>query len=169
MCNKSFMNTLILCCAIIVLGFTSCHKPVIGQGQGEIIVDCIRKENNFYLAKSGLVRIGLGNGYKPDAGTLSESYQTRKIRFTEPADARAYFMKVFNEYVKPFNADARLANLISCHPFTLDNTVLQITFIDERGKPQTSPYIARIRNTDTAICVYRYDAKTGLFDLDSDS
>jgi hypothetical protein len=122
-----------------------------------IIVDSIRRQNNFNFAKSGLVRVGFGDAYNSDLGTLKENYQTRKVHFQKVEDARAYFIKVFNDYVKDLNADKRLAQLVKGHPFGPANTEIQITFLDEQGSPSSAPHIARIRNSQNTLIIYTYN------------
>jgi hypothetical protein len=136
---------------------TSCHGPVIGQSQDVIIVDTLRRQNNFTFAKNGLVRVGIVDAYNPDLGTLTETYQTRKMRFLTVDAARAFFVKTFAEYVAHFNADSRLCTLIKGHPFGAHNASIQITVLDEHGSPPNAPEIARIRNSQNTIIFYTYD------------
>ncbi len=143
--------------AIVIFCFTSCHPPIVGQTHDVILVDCIRKENNFELAKTGLVRVGVGSGYKSDESTLRESYQTRRVKFQDMEQARSYFIKVFNEYVKPFNANSHLASVVKTYPFSSSNTEVRITFLGQNGGPVIPPYIAQIRNEGDSILLYTYD------------
>lgn len=129
-----------------LLGFfllASCHGPVIGQSQDELIVDCIRKQNNFLLAKEGVVRVGFENA----SGTIKEYYETRKIRFQNQEEAKAYFLKIFERYIAALNADRRLKN----HPFSFANTSMQIAFLDSSGAPLKTPYIAKMYNDGNTV------------------
>jgi len=132
--------------------FTSCHRPI--QSQDEIIVESIRKENNFDLAKLGLVRITVGDAYNRRQNTVHESYQTRKIQFSTVEDARAFFISVYNDYTKPFANDKRLK------PIEIE---LQITFIDTRANPLLPPKIARLRNEGHTLHFYSFEDNTGRF------
>jgi hypothetical protein len=154
----------IIKCLIPLLLLTACHRPIIGQSQDVIIVDCIRKENNYNLATGGLVRIGKADAYDEVSGTLKESYQTRKIHFNNLDQARVYFVKIFNEYVKPFNANKRLKTMVKSFPFTSKNTEIEVTFIDGRSVPHAAPDIARIRNDFDRLLFYSYDPEKGTFD-----
>jgi hypothetical protein len=119
------------------------------MSQDGIAVDCIRKETTFSFAKRGLVRVGIGSHYD---GTLSETFQTRKVVFDNVDEARAYFITLFNDYIAPFNSDKRFSD----RPFSCENTSLQITFLTITGKPQEAPNIARIRNEGERIIAYSY-------------
>jgi len=144
----------------VFFAVTSCSAPRIAGQQDVLIVDCIRKKTNFDMAKEGLVRIGLGEAYKPDEGRIAESYQTRKIKFTSLEEAKAFFNKIFTKYLKPINEDKRLASLAKGYPFSASNTELEITFIDTRGTPLASPNIARVRNSGSSVILYTYDQET---------
>ncbi len=157
------MSKLFLKCIFLLMLFSSCHRPIIGQSQDVIIVDSIRKENNFGFAVKGLVRVGFSEPYSSDVGMLRESYQTRKVIFIKRDEARNYFVRIFNEYVKPFNANNRLKVLAKNFPFDPGNTEIQITFLDEHGTPPAPPYIARIRNSSGKILIYSYDSESGLY------
>jgi hypothetical protein len=134
------------------------------QKQDVIIVDCIRKENNFGLAKqAGLVRAGVGNAYNPESGTIEEIYHTRKIKFENADLAVVFFKAVFNDYIKPLNSDKRLGSMVKSFPFSPENTTIQITFIDPHGIPVTAPHIARIRNEEGKILLFSYDSETGRY------
>lgn len=143
---------------LCVLGVsTSCHGPVIGQSQDVIIVDTLRRQTTFTFAKNGLVRVGMIDAYNPDLGTLTETYQTRKMRFATVDAARAYFVKTFAQYIAHFNEDTCLSARVKGHPFGPHNTSIQITVLDEHGGPPGAPEIARIRNNQNTILFYTYD------------
>lgn len=150
--KKSYRSSFLI--ASILLSLTSCHRPIIGQSQDEIIVECLRKENNFELAKRGLVRIGVGPAYNANLNTITESYQTRKIQFSTVDEARSFFVSVYNDYTKAFKDDKRLK------PVTIE---LQITFIDTRAQPLVPPKIARVRNESGQLHFYSFDVSTGRF------
>lgn len=145
--KKVYITTLLL-----ILCFTSCHRAI--HSRDEIIVDSIRKENNFDLAKRGLVRITVGDAYNPTQNTIHENYQTRKIQFSTMDDARAFFLSVYNDYSKPFAHDKRLK------PVEIE---LQITFIDTRANPLLPPKIARMRNEGRTLHFYSYEDNTKRF------
>ncbi len=149
--------------SILLFLFSSCHVSKVVSQQDVLIVDCIRKKTNFDLTKEGLVRIGLGDAYNPDAGTIRESYQTRKLRFTTVDEAKSFFNKIFTQYISPINEDRRLASLAKGYPFTAKNTELEITFIDTRGSPLEEPHIARIKNSGDSLIIYSYDQERKRF------
>ncbi len=149
--------------SLILFLFSSCHVAQMASQQDVLIVDCIRKKTNFDLTKEGLVRIGLGQAYNPDSGTIRESYHTRKLRFTNNAEAKAFFSKIFDQYIEPINADKRLASLSKGYPFTKENTEIEITFIDTKGSPLSEPHIARIKNSGDSLIIYSYDQERRQF------
>lgn len=142
---------------------SACHGPTIGQRQDIIIVDCIRKENNFNFAKEGFVRIGRSDAYDTVAGKIKEFYQTRKKRFDSVAVVRPFFTKFFAEYVQPINQDKRLKSYFPEFPLTSKTVDIEITFLDDFAKPLQAPYIARVRNIGEKVIFYSYDETSNRF------
>ena len=130
---------------------------MIGQRQDVLVVDALRRENNFNFAVKGLVRVGMVDAYNPESGTLKETYQIRTKRFVKVDEARAFFIQIFDEYLDHMNADKNLAKLVKGYPFSSKNTEIQITILDEHGGPAGAPQIARIRNNDNSFIAYSYD------------
>ena len=157
------MSKLLIKVLVIIFACTSCHTPMLTQSQDVIIVDAIRKENNFNFALRGLVRVGVGVAYDADNGTLKETYQTRKARLENIDAARNYFIGFYDDYIKPFNDNKLVGSLVKGYPFSPKNTEIQITFLDEQGTPVASPFIARIKNDHNRIIMYSYDSNSGRY------
>lgn len=149
--------------AIVLSVCCSCHGPVIGQRQDIIIVDCIRKEQNFALAKQGFVRIGKSEAYDSATGKIKEFYQTRKVRIENPEELKRFFWQFFANYVEPLNRDTRLKNYFSDFPLSTKNVEIEITFLDDFARPLVSPYIARVKNDAGEILLFSYDEKANRY------